>query len=122
TIFRSQKIKKQSGTLALSLTKTQDILASLGKIKTPNQLLIGFALETHDEYANAMKKLKEKNADMIVLNSLNDEGAGFGHDTNKITLVYQDGEHVTFPLQTKKEAAEAIVNHILELKHVEETI
>lgn len=118
----AQKIKKQSGTLALSLTKTQDILASLGKIKTPNQLLIGFALETHDEYANAMKKLKEKNADMIVLNSLNDEGAGFGHDTNKITLVYQDGEHVTFPLQTKKEAAEAIVNHILELKHVEETI
>lgn len=114
-----QKIKKQGDTLELSLIKTKDILATLGKQKKDRQLLIGFALETNNEHDNALKKLREKNADMIVLNSLRDEGAGFGHDTNKVTLLDAGGAHVTLPLQSKKEVAEAIVNHILALKHVE---
>ena len=84
--------------------------------------MVGFALETANEHANALKKLHEKNADMIVLNSLRDKGAGFGHDTNKVTLLDTSGEHITLPLQSKKEAAEAIVNHILELRHVEKAV
>jgi phosphopantothenoylcysteine decarboxylase/phosphopantothenate--cysteine ligase len=117
-----EKIKKHDNTLSITLTKTSDILASLGKIKKPGQLLVGFALETANEQANALKKLHEKNADMIVLNSLRDPGAGFGHDTNKVTLLDTNGEHITLPLQSKKEAAEAIVNHILELRHVEKAV
>lgn len=116
----SEKIKKKDETLELKLTKTKDILASLGKLKTADQILVGFALETNNEEANAQKKLKEKNADLIVLNSLKDEGAGFGHDTNKITLIDAIGKQTKLPLQTKKQAAEAIVNHILTLRNVEE--
>jgi len=116
------KIKKQGETLQLSLTKTKDILASLGKIKTGEQLLIGFALETNNEEEHAFRKLEEKNADLIVLNSLKDEGAGFGHDTNKVTLLHKDGTKMDLPLQSKKQAAEAIVKHILELKYAEEII
>jgi phosphopantothenoylcysteine decarboxylase / phosphopantothenate---cysteine ligase len=116
------KIKKKENTLELSLTKTEDILKALGEMKTGEQILVGFALETSNEHANALKKLHEKNADIIVLNSLRDEGAGFGHDTNKITLLDTSGEHLTLPLQTKKEAAEAIIKHILEFNHVEEVI
>ena len=86
-----QKIKKQGDTLDIRLTKNKDILASLGAAKK-KQLLIGFALETNDELTNAKGKLEAKNADMIVLNSLNDEGAGFGHDTNKITLISRNSE------------------------------
>ena len=118
----AEKIKKQDSSLSINLTKTTDILASLGKIKKAGQLLVGFALETANEHANALKKLHEKNADMIVLNSLRDKGAGFGHDTNKVTLLDTSGEHITLPLQSKKEAAEAIVNHILELRHVEKAV
>jgi phosphopantothenoylcysteine decarboxylase/phosphopantothenate--cysteine ligase len=81
-----QKIKKKDDQLTLTLQKTQDILKSLGETKQPNQLLVGFALETNNETENAKEKLVKKNADMIVLNSLNDPGAGFGHDTNKITI------------------------------------
>lgn len=113
------KIKKHETALNITLTETRDILASLGKEKKQDQFLAGFALETNNEIANAMKKLKSKNADLIVLNSLNDEGAGFGHDTNKITLFDNEGEHITLPLQTKKEAAEAIINRILEMRHAE---
>jgi len=114
-----EKIKKQDQTLTLSLKKTTDILASLGRMKREGQLLVGFALETNNEQQNALKKLREKHADMIVLNSLRDEGAGFGHDTNKITLLTADGRELPMPLQSKKDAAEAIVNHILELRHAE---
>jgi phosphopantothenoylcysteine decarboxylase/phosphopantothenate--cysteine ligase len=117
-----EKIKKQDGALKLQLMKTTDILASLGKTKRPDQLLVGFALETENEHENALKKLKEKNADLIVLNSLKDEGAGFGHDTNKITLLDAAGHESRLPLQSKKEAAEAIVNHILEMRHVEKAV
>jgi len=115
-----EKIKKANETFELKLAKTTDILASLGKIKQAGQLLIGFALETTNELDNAKKKLQAKNADMIVLNSLRDEGAGFGYDTNKITLIDTAGEK-SLPLQSKGEAAEAIVNHILELRHAEKT-
>jgi phosphopantothenoylcysteine decarboxylase/phosphopantothenate--cysteine ligase len=117
-----EKIKKQGDTLSLQLTRTDDILSALGAIKKDHQMLVGFALETTNEHANALKKLKEKNADMIVLNSLRDEGAGFGHDTNKVTIIEASGEHITLPLQSKKEAAEAIINHILELRHVEKAV
>lgn len=117
-----EKIKKQGDTLNISLTKTQDILASLGAIKKPGQLLVGFALETNNEIAHAFSKLKNKNADLIVLNSLKDEGAGFGHDTNKVTLIDNSGEHLTLPLQSKQDVASAIVNYILEIRHAEKTV
>jgi phosphopantothenoylcysteine decarboxylase/phosphopantothenate--cysteine ligase len=118
-----EKIKKQPGALlALKLVQTRDILATLGGMKQPGQLLVGFALETNNEHSNALKKLQSKNADMIVLNSLRDEGAGFGHDTNKITILDRSGQHITLPLQSKKEAAAGIVKHILEIQHVPENI
>lgn len=117
-----EKIKKQGDTLNINLTKTQDILASLGAIKKPGQLLVGFALETNNEMAHAFSKLKNKNADLIVLNSLKDEGAGFGHDTNKVTLIDNSGEHLTLPLQSKQDVAAAIVSHILEIRHAEKTV
>jgi phosphopantothenoylcysteine decarboxylase / phosphopantothenate---cysteine ligase len=116
------KIKKSEGEMSLLLTKTEDLLAALGKIKQPWQTLVGFALETENEIANAQKKLEGKNADMIVLNSLRDEGAGFGHDTNKITLLKRDGSIVPMALQSKKEAAAVIVDHIAELKYAEKTV
>ena len=117
-----EKIKKTGDNeLILTLTKTKDILATLGKIKQPGQTLVGFALETTNELEHAHKKLVEKNADMIALNSIRDEGAGFGVDTNKITLLRRDGEPESLPLQSKKDTAEAIVDHILELRHAEKT-
>jgi len=106
------KIKKTTETLQIPLTKTTDILKHLGGMKTRNQFLAGFALETENEQANALKKLKEKNADIIILNSLNDAGAGFGTDTNKITLYDRKGNAQTFPLLPKREVAEIIVEYI----------
>ncbi len=82
-----EKIKKHEEFLSIDLIKTKDILAHLGKVKKANQFLVGFALETSNEKEYALKKLQVKNLDMIVLNSLNDEGAGFGYDTNKITIL-----------------------------------
>lgn len=116
-----EKIKKQDPTLKLQLTRTPDILATLGKSKTHNQVLVGFALESTNEVEHAIEKMNRKNADMIVLNSLRDEGAGFGHDTNKITLIGRNGYQESFPLLSKQEAAAVIVNHILQLKHAEKT-
>lgn len=115
-----EKIKKGDDAFELQLVKTPDILASLGKGKQKGQTLVGFALETQNEESNAREKLIRKNADLIVLNSLRDAGAGFGHDTNKITLI--DRETATpLPLQSKQEAATAIVSRIIELQH-EQTI
>jgi len=111
-----QKIKKSGETLELKLKKTEDILAMLGRSKKNGQLLVGFALETQNESENARKKLQEKNADLVVLNSLNDEGAGFGHDTNKVTLFYKDGKQQELALQSKSSVAKAIVNAIIDLK------
>jgi len=105
------KIKKPEATLSLELEKTKDILASLGAIKS-NQLLVGFALETHDEVDNAIKKLKSKNLDLIVLNSLNDEGAGFGGDTNKVTLIDKNLVQTVYPLKSKVSVATDIMTEI----------
>jgi len=111
-----QKIKKKDADLTLTLKKTDDIAATLGRQKRNGQIVVGFALETEEEESNALKKLKSKNFDMIVLNSLNDEGAGFGHDTNKITIF--DGiKKSTFPLKSKKQAAADIVRAIIEKVH-----
>ncbi|MGW1456726.1 bifunctional phosphopantothenoylcysteine decarboxylase/phosphopantothenate--cysteine ligase CoaBC [Salegentibacter agarivorans] len=112
-IVAAQKIKKAEENLSLELTKTQDILLSLGKKKT-HQKLIGFALETNNELEHAREKLAKKNLDFIVLNSLNDAGAGFKKDTNKITLVYKDSEK-PFDLKTKAEVATDILNEIVHL-------
>jgi len=109
----AQKIKKTENNLTLELTKTKDILKSLGAIKTKNQVLVGFALETINEREYAQKKLVEKNADLIVLNSLNDSGAGFGHDTNKITIFKKSGEEVQFETKSKDEVAKDIVDVII---------
>jgi len=109
----AQKIKKAENNLTLELTKTKDILKSLGAIKTKNQVLVGFALETINEREYAQKKLVEKNADLIVLNSLNDSGAGFGHDTNKITIFKKSGEEVQFETKSKDEVAKDIVDVII---------
>lgn len=107
------KIKKSGDTLTLTLTKTKDILMELGKRKQPGQLLIGFALETNDEEQNALKKLEQKNADYIILNSLNDEGAGFAGDMNKVTVFSKKHKPVVFPLQSKSELSKKIIEHIL---------
>ena len=108
----AQKIKKTDSELTLSLTKTTDIAAELGKQKKDGQFIVGFALETEEEENNARKKMAAKNFDMIVLNSLNDEGAGFGHDTNRITLIHKDGEITRFELKSKTEVAADIVQAI----------
>lgn len=110
-----QKIKKGEDTLTVELKKTQDILASLGREKQANQILVGFALETENEKANALKKLQTKNADMVVLNSLNDSGAGFGGDTNRVTIFYRDGSEKQFETKTKESVAKDIVDSITEL-------
>ena len=109
----AQKIKKAENNLTLELSKTKDILKSLGSIKTKNQVLVGFALETTNEREYARKKLAEKNADLIVLNSLNDSGAGFGHDTNKITIFKRDGDEIQFETKSKDEVAKDIVDVII---------
>ena len=109
-----QKIKKKEAEFSLAMTKTVDIAGTLGPRKNQNQLLMGFALETNDELANAHKKLQTKELDYIVLNSLNDPGAGFAHDTNKITVIDREGVERHFELKTKQEAAQDILELILE--------
>jgi phosphopantothenoylcysteine decarboxylase/phosphopantothenate--cysteine ligase len=109
----SEKIKKKTDDLILQLTKTKDILASLGEIKK-SQFLVGFALETENEEENAKLKLKKKNLDLIVLNSLRDKGAGFQADTNKITLITKDNKVLPFPVKPKKEVAKDILEYIIE--------
>jgi len=108
----TEKIKKQSDNLTIALTKTKDILKSLGEKKRADQLLVGFALETTNERAYALGKLASKNADMVVLNSLNDEGAGFGHDTNKITIFEKNGNEIPFGRKSKQQVAKDIVDRI----------
>lgn len=122
TEYAENKIKKQNEDLTITLTKTKDILASIGKIKQDWQTLIGFALETENEHQNAYKKLKTKNADMIVLNSLRDEGAGFGHNTNKVTLLMKNEVSLPLPLQSKAEVASAITQQIILLRNETNTI
>ncbi len=113
-----EKIKKGTDEqMHLTLVKNPDILTSLGKIKKEGQLLIGFALETENEIENAQRKLISKNADWIVLNSLNDKGAGFGYDTNKVTIIGRDGYMKKLELQPKSEIARNVVDCITEHKY-----
>lgn len=111
----TSKIKKEKKLDTIKLKPTEDIIAALGKAKKQSQILVGFALETDNELENAKKKLKRKNLDMIVLNSLKDKGAGFGYDTNKITVIKNNGETLSFPLKRKKDVAVDIVNELLKL-------
>ena len=112
----SQKINKKNDTISLKLKKTKDILESLGKIKE-DRLLVGFALETQNELENAKSKLKKKNLDLIVLNSLNDKGAGFKTDTNKVTLITRYNKIHSFQVKPKKEVADDILQHIIKQLH-----
>lgn len=106
------KTKRGEGDLLVRLKPTKDIAASLGSTKKDNQVLVGFALETENEEENAISKLDRKNLDFIVLNSMNDEGAGFSHDTNKICIINHDGYRFEYPLKTKKEVAEDILDSL----------
>ncbi len=109
------KIKKKSGDLELQLARTKDIAKELGIIKTPQQLLIGFALETNNELENAKAKIIKKNFDFIVLNSLNDKGAGFGHDTNKISIIHKDNKTKNYQLKNKNDVAEDILDEVVSI-------
>lgn len=111
-VYSGQKIKKKEAELNIQLTKTTDILRSLGAIKKEKQVLVGFALETENGEANALQKLTSKNADIIVLNSLSDKEAGFGLDTNKITIFEKSGKKLAFEAKTKIEVAKDIVDRI----------
>jgi len=111
------KIKKKDDEMRIDLEKTTDIARTIGTQKKNGQLLIGFSLETNNEREYALKKLKDKNLDMVVLNSLNDAGAGFNHDTNKVTLLSSNGNEKALPLQSKQEVARNIVLAIIDLQH-----
>lgn len=111
------KIKSGNENLTIQLTPTTDIAQQLGKSKKEDQILVGFALETSDEVANAQAKLIKKNLDLIILNSLRDDGAGFGKDTNKVTIFDKHNDALVIPLKTKKEVAVDIVDAIWDYMH-----
>jgi phosphopantothenoylcysteine decarboxylase/phosphopantothenate--cysteine ligase len=111
-----KKIKKNENSLIIELEKTTDVLASLGQNKE-SQFLVGFALETNDEIDNAKLKIQKKNLDLIVLNSLQDEGAGFGKQTNKVTFIDKNFTVQAMDLKLKEAVAEDIINKIIELSH-----
>jgi phosphopantothenoylcysteine decarboxylase/phosphopantothenate--cysteine ligase len=112
----STKIKKKEGPLKIELERTTDIAATIGKNKKEGQILVGFALETNNAIDNATRKLHKKNFDFIVLNSLEDKGAGFKHDTNKISIIARDNKIKHFELKSKDETAKDIVDHIVHIK------
>ncbi|MBL0273634.1 MAG: bifunctional phosphopantothenoylcysteine decarboxylase/phosphopantothenate--cysteine ligase CoaBC [Chitinophagaceae bacterium] len=118
TANAKEKIKKTDDEITLTLTKTKDILKTLGEKKKKNQVLVGFALETNNEKQYARDKLRDKNADMIIMNSLNDAGAGFGYDTNKITIFEKGGQEFPFDLKSKTLVAKDIVDTIIRLYYV----
>lgn len=110
-VVSEQKIKREGNSMTIELKPTKDIAEHLGKMKKDNQILVGFALETNNEESNAKTKLAKKNFDFIVLNSLNDKGAGFRYDTNKITIITPQ-EHKEFPLKDKREVARDIIDEL----------
>lgn len=112
-----EKIKKSDSELVLRLQKTRDILQTLGMRKRANQVLVGFALETNQAKEYALQKLQSKNADLIVMNSLRDEGAGFGYDTNKVTIFGRDGSEVEFDRKPKQQVAKDIVDRIVNIRY-----
>ncbi len=109
------KIKKKEGDMTIELVKTLDIAAALGNQKQAHQRLVGFALETNSELENALSKLKRKNLDFIVLNSLRDAGAGFSHNTNKISIIFNENNVREFDLKNKDDVAKDIVNELVQL-------
>ena len=112
--FNEKKIKKNNKDLNIQFEKTLDVLGELGKIKS-SQILVGFALENENEISNAKSKLENKNLDLIILNSLNDEGAGFGFDTNKISVISKSDEIINYDLKDKSEVANDIFTQIIRL-------
>ncbi len=112
--YNDTKIKKKDDRMILELVRNPDILAELGKRKSERQIVIGFALETDNELEHAKQKLEAKNADAIVLNSLNDKGAGFSHSTNKITIILKKGIIFEYPLKEKRDVAIDIITCISE--------
>jgi len=113
----TKKLKKKEGDLKIELKRTKDILKSLGEKKKANQILVGFALETNNELENAKAKLKKKNLDLIVLNSLKDKGAGFKHNTNKVTFVDSHNKVQEMELKSKSAVASDILNKVIEIIH-----
>lgn len=113
----ANKIKKHHDDLMIELVKTKDILKTLGERKVNGQILVGFALETANEREYALNKLKSKNADLIVMNSLNDKGAGFGVDTNKVTIFEKDGNEIAYDIKPKQQVARDIVDRIVNMLH-----
>lgn len=111
----NEKIKRRQGNMNLELKPNRDIAAELGRMKGTGQVLVGFALETTNELDNAISKLQKKNLDMVVLNSLREAGAGFGYDTNKVTIITRDGKVCNYDLKSKSEVAKDIVRMMLEL-------
>ena len=116
----TQKVKKADAALTIELVPTKDILATLGKMKSHNQTLVGFALETDNEFDNAKAKLEKKNLDFIVLNSLKDKNACFGYDTNKVTMIDANGQAITTDLKSKAEIAEEIVSKLISVMQEKE--
>ena len=116
------KLKREKEDLILELKPTQDIAAFVGQMKTDNQFIVGFALETNNEEANALSKLERKNLDFIVLNSLQDDKTGFGYDTNKISILYRTGAKQQFDLKNKSAVAEDIVSEIVEIINKTEAV
>ncbi len=114
-LAEKEKIKRSKDNWQLALKPNKDIAATLGRLKKTNQLLVGFALESQNEMENAFSKLKKKNLDMIVLNSLREEGAGFGFDTNKITILTRDEQIYNYGLKSKQEVAADIVDRMVEI-------
>ncbi len=114
-VVADKKIKKKEDSFSIDLVKTTDIAKTLGQQKQPNQLMVGFALETDNEVANALGKIQSKNLDLIVLNSLQNKGAGFGHDTNQVSIIQKDGSMVDFDLKSKQDVAEDIVEAIIKV-------
>ena len=113
TQIYSHKVKKADGNWNLDLVRTKDIAYELGKKKQNNQINIGFALETDNELEYAKGKMKKKSFDFIVLNSLKDKGAGFGHDTNKVTIIHKDNKMKKYELKSKSDVAQDIINEIV---------
>ncbi len=109
------KIKKREEEFSIEMVKTADIAGELGKLKRPGQVLVGFALETDHEMAHAQEKLNKKNLDFIVLNSVNDKGAGFQYDTNKVTIIDNSGNVTKFDLKPKTEVASDIADYVFKI-------
>jgi phosphopantothenoylcysteine decarboxylase/phosphopantothenate--cysteine ligase len=115
-VVANHKVKREKDNLVIELKPTMDIAAAIGKEKKATQFLVGFALETNDEEAHALDKMRRKNLDFIVLNSLNDQNACFGYDTNKITILKKTGEKLLFDLKPKQEVARDIVDQIKNIR------